>query len=301
MIEDILKVGDSVIIDIPDELWNTGYRPIDKKRETNAEVIGFSEKINGRINNFGHKPGVYVNRFRTKLKLKDGKEYFEYTNVLKLVDQEEYKRRIEERERKGKKPEKEFSRNLPDTKFWEGDHVLVYDYSVSRRNRHGLSIETYNMLRNILIKDKEPPRPLMIVGIKWHWKEKWEPWTYRVSNDFFAGLCEYVEEPKIELVKRGNVWKYFHGEKPQFKDIKEEANFFKLLGHYEEIRNPANNLYSWTKEEVLNGIKQGIVDSFSIEASLIGFERMNVIAIRFKDRELGKRVRKATVKGFRLK
>ena len=56
-------------------------------------------------------------------------------------------------------------------------------------------------------------------------------------------------------------------------------------------------LYSWTKEEVLEAIKNGTVHGFSVSSGFFGSGQI-FNAQRFKDEELGKRVAKATLEGF---
>jgi hypothetical protein len=112
------------------------------------------------------------------------------------------------------------------------------------------------------------------------------------------GGTTWVNESDMTLIRRGNVWKHFNGEKLVFADLREEADFFSLLGHTEEVRNPACNLYKWEKDEVLKAVRDGIVDGFTMGGGIFGqgFARIN--AVRFRDRELGERVRQETIRGF---
>jgi len=122
----------------------------------------------GRVVNFGHKPGVYIN---------------------------------------GK-----FSRDLPETKFWEGDHVLVY-------RDQGLGSDIIPTDVSTKPKGKEFAYRLMVIDIKWGWKRDDKPWFYMVSDDFKVGWHTHAEEPDMELLERGDVWKYFHDERPVFDSI----------------------------------------------------------------------------------
>ena len=138
-------------------------------------------------------------------------------------------------------------------------------------------------------------------------------WLGRMRNDGKTPMPEYgivpaekglggttsVNESELELVSRGNVWKYFNGEKPEFSSFEDEVRFFSDLGHTKEVRNPANDLYRWSKEEVLKAIQEGIVDGMTGGSGLFG-GGTRISAITFKDRELGKRVSESTLRWFGL-
>jgi len=270
MSEKLIQVGDEVTIHIPDDNWDWGYHPVEKQDGVKATVIGFSEMHYTKISNFGLKPGIYDNESWIKIRTESGKEYAEFSGRLKLIDRDEYKRRKEVRRNNSELFEKTFIRDLPITEFCEGDHVLVCG---DRR---------------------------MIVGIEYNWKKDDQPWTYRISDGFGAGWHTYAKENEIKLIERGNVWKYYNGEKPSFENIKDEAIFFIMIGHTKSVRNPANKLYKWSKEEILQAINDGIVDGFSIGNGLFGgFEsNMRIESLKFNDRDLGERVRHETLKGF---
>ena len=103
----------------------------------------------------------------------------------------------------------------------------------------------------------------------------------------------------MTLVSRGNVWKHYHGEKPVFASLDEEAAFFGMLGHTDEVINPACSLYKWTLDEILKAMQEGTVDGLQVDRGLFGMSQdLHHRAIKFRDPELGKRVREATLKGF---
>lgn len=291
-----LEVGDQVTINIPDENWMWGYKPVPKQNGTLAEVIGFSESYKGRIGNSGQKPGVYVNNYWVKLKLEDGREHTEFDMRLDPVDKEAYAKRIERLREEGVPEEDKFLRDLPETKFWEGDYVLVYDTSgVTSISAPNISSEDFESIQ----EGEKPQNQLMVVGINWHWGKKGDSWTYSVSDNFDAGWNTYATEGNMELMARGNVWKYSHDESLSFGDLMEEASFFKMMGQVESVRNPANDLYKWTKDEVLGAIKEGTVDAFTL--GIIPLTSIKSIdAMRFNDRDLGERVREKTLAGFNI-
>ncbi len=278
MIGEVLQVGDKVVINIHDENWNWGYRPVKEQKGTVAEVTGFSEITHSRVQNLGREPGVYVNHCWVYLK---GIENSIGSFNLELQDEEEYKRRV--KEWREDKTQKKKIRDLPEMKFWEGDVANVnwgatrspwkdeVEYKVARIN-----YEYLDQKRN-----DGSPMP-----------------EYTITPA--SGGCGEVavNESTMTLISRGNVWKYFNGEKVVFSDLNEEASFFSGLGHTDEVRNPANNLYSWTLEEVIQAVRDGIVDWLSVGNSLFSGE-LRHDAKRFRDRELGERVRQATIEGFK--
>ena len=284
MLAQCIKINDKVTITIPKENREWGYNPCPDG--TVATITGFSEIHYGRIEGFTRKPGVYTNRSCVEVQLPSGKKYFEYGSRLDIVDKEEYKRRVAEfRKNQKKNPDsywddKEFIRELPETPFWEGDVI-----------RSSKLAETAGF-----------PELLQVVRIDYnHLKEFTNFGTkypaYQVSEKIGGGWTTSLSEDNMELVERGSVWKFYHNEPLSFSDIKEEASFFSMLGHTKEVRNPANSIYRWTKEEVLEAIKSGIVHGFLASSGFMG-TGPHISAILFDDEELGKRVAASTLKGF---
>ena len=307
MIDDLLKVGDEVTITIPKENRDWGYNPCPDG--TKATVLGFSEIYYGRINNCCLKPGVYVNRAWVKLLfdvsaasfvgVDHGPHHTEYSGRLELTDKDEYERRLAEfRKMQEENPNnwrrEEFIRELPETPFWEGDKVRV-------RARLALTVVTGEM------PPEQDPTIFTVIGINFHQLDetimgKNYP-AYNISDKLGSGWHTSASEDDMELVERGNVWKFYHNEPLHFTDIKEEASFFLMLGHYDEARNPKTGYYSWTKEEVLEAIQNGIAHSFSLGRGIFEFiwdPPTRITAYKFRNEELGKRIAQATLSGFGL-
>jgi len=164
--------------------------------------------------------------------------------------------------------------DLPSTKFWEMDKVRVRCPS-------------------------EPEEDAVISRIDYgrlhERRNDGSPWPF-YDVRFMEGGQTSVEESWIELVERGNVWKYHNNQPLAFTDLKEEASFFQLVGQTEEMRNPKNNLYDWTEKEVLDAIQNGTVHGFSVSSGFFG-SGPHSSALRFKDEVLGQRVAKATLEG----
>jgi hypothetical protein len=294
MIDDLLNVGDQVIVNIDKESREWGYNPCPDGAK--ATVLGFSEITYGRIGNCGLKPGVYVNRSWARIRLEDGHEYAEWTGRLELCDQDEYARRMEEfRQRQAENSDNfstdEFLRDLPETPFWEGDFVHV-----SRRS--AISVVYDN------IPPEQEPETFQVIGIDYGKldsktvAESKYP-VYKISDKIGGGWHTSASEDEMELAERGPVWKYYHNEPIKFSSLAEEAAFFGLIGETMEVRNQASGLYRWTKEEVLDAIKAGLVHGFSLDGGFLG-GAPSIRAIRFKNEELGKRVASATLEGFNM-
>ena len=294
MIDELMKVGDEVTITIHKENRDWGYNPCPDG--TRATILGFSEIHYGRLDNFGHKPGVYVNRSGVKLRFEDGREHTEWSGWLELTDKVEYEQRLAAfRKHQQENPDNWrsniFLRELPETPFWEGDFVRV-----SRRSA------VMSVFRE-LPPDRDPD-VFQIIRIEYHYlTERTQFGTkypaYNISDKLGAGWYTSASEDDMTLVERGPVWKFYHNEPITFASLTEEASFFESLGHTEEIRNPASGLYSWTKEEVLEAIRSGLVHGFTISGGLFG-SRPSIVARRFKNEDLGRRVAQATLEGFGL-
>ena len=279
MIDALLNVDDKVVVEIGKESREWGYNPCPDG--TKATVLGFSEITYGRIGNCGLKPGVYANRFWTRIRLEGGHEYA--------------RRLAGFRQRQAEDPDNcrtdEFLRDLPETPFWEGDFVRVSRRSV-------ISVVYDNM------PPKQDPETFQVIGIDY---DKLDAKTvvgskypaYKISDKIGGGWHTSAGEDEMELAERGPVWKYYHNEPIKFFSLAEEAAFFGLIGETKEVRNQASGLYRWTKEEILDAIKAGLVHGFSLDRGFFG-GAPSIRAIRFKNEELGKRVACATLEGFNI-
>ncbi len=294
MIDQLIRIGDEVVITIPQENREGGYNPCPDG--TQATVLGFSEIHYGRIGNFGYKPGVYLNRACVKVRLPDGKEHIEYSSRLELADTAEDDQRhttfrMLQQEQPDHGRNKEFLRDLPETPFWECDFVRV------GRLCGVMSVHSE-------IPPNHLPDVLQVIGIDYrslteHTTIGTKYPAYQISYNLGTGWHTSANEDDMVLIERGLVWKFYHEMPITFRDTKDEAQFFEALGHTEEVRNPVNNLYDWTKEEVLEAIKKGLVHGFSVSRGFFG-ARPLISAKRFKNEDLGQRVAQATLKGFRL-
>lgn len=293
MLGDILRIGDEVIVTIPEENRMWGYNPCPD--DTKAKVLGFCEIYHGRIDNYGLKPGVYVNNAWAILQLEDGREHKELSMRLSLADSAEYERRLAEfrnRKKTDWRAEKEFLRDLPETPFWEGDWVRVL----------GRSIVT--VCTSTVPPEHSDPAIFQIINIQYSLlSEKTNAGknfpAYNISSKLRAGWHTATREDQMVLVERGPVWKFYHNEPITFNNIDEEASFFETLGHTEDVRNPANGNFNWTRSEALRAIQIGLIHWFIVRPESSGKDP-KVIAKRFRDEKIGSRVAQATLEKFGL-
>jgi len=234
------------------------------------------------VDRYFYEPGIYE---------ADGAAIIEWDNGStavdgwshEMADKEEYNRRFTAYHAIENKPN-DYGENvvrigdLPETKFWEGDIVKREFHDSSELNR------------------------MRISSIQWHWDKDDRGWCYNVEwvnedNTYARRGSMYLHDYELELIERGNVWREAHNQPLYFNNFEEEVTFERLVGRYEEVRNPKSKLYSWTKDEVLIAIKDGIVDGFSMPEGLFGGER-KIQTLRLKNRELGEKLRESTLKGF---
>ena len=284
MLGELLKVGDKVVVNIPDDNWNQGYRPVKKQNGTKVKVVGFTEIEYSRIQSFGRKPGIYHNSSWVYL---EGIENPISSYHMELANQAEFKRRCKTFNREKFRKQEKMIRPLPDMKFWEGD-IVTRDWS---RVTYGCP-------------DHWQGKELQIAKIEYAYlgqkRNDGSPMPeYSICAVGESGCTSTANESDIKLVRRGNIWKHYHGEKPSFKDLKEEITFAKMIGQDEQVRNYNTGMYSWTLKEVLNAIRDGKVDGFTADRGILGMSKeLHHWAYKFKDRDLGERVRQETLKGF---
>lgn len=275
----LLQIGDEVVFKVDPErrAWTDTYK--DVPDGTKGIVCGFYDAViyESRVPVLVHQPGVYHRKGAVSVWLRDGR-IVPGDWSIEMVDKDQEKRR--DAALRGAdgvlRTEQVRLGDLPETKFWEQDKVHVrFPHDGSEHEMIIGRIDYYHMHKR---------------------RDDGSPWPF-YDVRYMEGGQTSAEESWIELVERGNVWKYHNNQLLAFADLKEEASFFQLVGQTEEMRNPKNNLYSWTKEEVLDAIKNGTVHGFSVSSGFFG-SGPHINAQRFKDEALGKRVAQATLEGF---
>lgn len=281
MFGEVITIGDRVLINIPKENRSWGYNPC--PNNTIAEVVGFSTITNGRINNYGRDPGIFENKCQVKVRLPDEKEICISSCHIKPENEETYEQKLSvwrNLSSESKNIRKKIA-DLPETDFYEGDVVLCSSF---------------------ISKEEWVIHHIQYEYIGQHRDDGSNMGIYSLSESLNSGsYLSVFGSDELQLVRRGNVWRYYNNEPISFETLQEEAAFHKMLGKTKEIKNPSNGTYSWTKDEILQAIQVGIVHGFAI--GFVPYHLTNtshLSAICFDDEGLGKRIAKETLKGFGL-
>ncbi|MDO8571277.1 MAG: hypothetical protein Q7R79_01195 [bacterium] len=286
-----------------------------------ATIAGYAMRYHGR---WEHTPGFYSvpylplikvrNTRLIDLNLRDG--FYVHVGNLMLVDQQEYRRRLQELHVSEKRSDY-FVCEPPDTSFWEGDWVRVRDgVGMNDRNlpisdparKNAFMISSLDFTLNEKKYDHKMKQFKETSFLYFHTPEV-SP-LYRITDCFRMGPAYPVWHPEeLELVERGNILKETHGEPLTFSTLEEETFFLCATRKMSYVAPPAehkqqlfyrSSLVPWKNQEVaraavLEGAGHGIRYHFEM-VDWSGDEWWEVIS--FHDEELGIRVREATRNGF---
>lgn len=274
-----LDIGDTVVLNVAKDNRDWGYNPgPDGQR---GIVIELGTTTYGRIHNYGKEPGVYENRSWGRVKFFDSGEESDLISSCHLTTTEESRDHREGFERAKLS-------DLPETSIWEGDIIRL----------PGETRRDWTPIHPYLIK--APEDHWIVDGIHWSWETNENGYSMNFSTNIGIGahmMNSAFRTENTELIRRGRVWKWYHDEPINWVSLEDEASFHHLLCLTEEIRNPANKLYCWTKDECLAAIRDNIAHGMSVGNGLFG-GGVQPSAVRFKDEDLGERVRLATLAGF---
>jgi hypothetical protein len=257
-------IGDQLRIKVLAENREWGYNPAPDG--TIVTVRDFGRITYGRTNNFGLRPGVYLNRCWLDVEL-DGKvESISHCHLEGLkgeyVGSDAFENRATDR-----------IGDLPSTPIWEEDIVVA---PAERQY-------------------PEPRDGLVVQGIDYGWVHGLD--YARLSSSADAGW--YTSYPIRDLVlkRRGPVWTYYND--PASLDLSDAdlINLHKRLGLAREQCNPRTNDYSWTVSEALEDIRAGKVDAISASPGLFGASA-SLSIYRFDDPKVGVKARAATIAGW---
>lgn len=186
-------------------------------------------------------PGIYREPSRLAVKLDDGKTIKASAGYLQRITHDT-RQTIE------CKPIK--IGELPDTPFWEGDHV------------------------HVIAEDD----PLIISSIGYHDHYG----TYGLESNGRGVI--YRKESEITLIARGNYWKWFNDKKEEmvFKNLADEAMFFRSLGMATEVISPMTRTYSRGINEAYDAVVSGVGDAVIMSGGLYGTSPFPVV-LKFKD------------------
>jgi hypothetical protein len=183
-------------------------------------IVAFSERHEGRTVGVGVPPGLWKNYSYATVRDSRGGEHDVHTSHLQPVPGRDYVRLP-----------RQHVRGLPDTPFWEDDIVEVYD-----GRRGTISTIDYDEFENAA------ERPVYSVSF---------------SN---SGSSERFHARSLDLVERGNVWRYHHGEEIDFENAAEEATLLHRLSLVTGVtnRDTGHGGFSW--DEAVQALRNGEAD-----------------------------------------
>lgn len=155
---------------------------------------------------------------------------------------------------------------LPELDVWEGDTVVV--------TAEGYGAGCLGVMERIAyhnIKEKrDDGSPMPIYDVRW----------------VNGGGSSVFEATEVEVKERGYLWHYFNDkDNLRFKSIKEEAWFFRGLGHFKQVQCPATGNYAWTLEAAKEAVEAGTIDSISV----VDYGRP-IWAYKHEDEDLSRRM-----------
>ncbi|HPR09402.1 MAG TPA: hypothetical protein PLT04_02405 [Candidatus Saccharibacteria bacterium] len=202
------------------------------------------------------------------------------------------KRHRDERYEYGNPDPEYYKPSLPtDTQlFWPGDVVEMLDTSgyqdISGRPVH---IESRQVIKDV----SHNVYPQAEDEAKKH---------YETENDTSA------RANNLQLVERGELWKYCHGEITEFTDPKAAYDYAVRTVDYQfvnelDLSEKNKDSYfqrkyqEWRKEGVLEAIELGYADGFKMESRILVGGR-DIVAVRFNDPKISQLIANSTLAGF---
>lgn len=247
------------------ELVYPGEKLVHIKTKMVLNLVNYSVTYYGRSS--GYVPGAYNNYLYILVKWPDGSVSWLGAQDVEPYDMELYNNRLSEyinpQLSHKEKMLKTRIGDLPNTHIWEGDYV-----SCPRFNH----IMVVNIDYDKLVNDENNDSGIYIVSNSF--SESWNAVSGKRSE--------------THLLCRGNIWNYYHGKEVFFKSVYDEADFFKLLGHFTELINPKTGGYTWLLDEALTAIKTGYGHS------IISGDKYNthsgISVIKYDNQSLGERI-----------
>lgn len=131
--------------------------------------------------------------------------------------------------------------------------------------------------------------------------------VYHVGPDFHRRFYTSAAIEDLLLIERGPIWKFYHGEQLQFFDLRDEAEFHRIIGKYRSYSNPKGS-YDWSREQIIEAIKSGNMHGINGTNDRLWFSRADELpighryrfpeAIRFDNEDLGNKVAEVTLLGY---
>lgn len=224
--------------------------------------IGHPNIWYGRLSNPGCSPGLYLDRNLSIIKV-DNKDLIVKTANLAFKNQSILEERINKL--LGNWNEIDFSKDflnskLPETPFFEGDVVLLID---EKHPNFNSQYTVYRIYYDNIISGASP--------------------HYRLR----AGKVQFdVNEDQIRFLAEGPIRIFYSADafKLNWKSLKDEAEFYLLLGRFKRLFNTKEFSYKWTLEDAKSSIQNQLGDGILKQGD--GFAVVN-----FSDKEIGDQVK----------
>jgi hypothetical protein len=112
------------------------------------------------------------------------------------------------------------------------------------------------------------------------------------------GTCSF-DVTEVVLVERGNVWKWFNGQRDQvkFDSLEEEIAFHFMLGQEEQIKCEQSKGYHWPFSAILPALRAGTIDVVKRSGGFFGASD-SMAAHKLTDPDLSQRVREESIRGY---
>lgn len=212
----------------------------------------FGELHEGRTTGIGVLPGVWANYSWVTVQDARGNEHEISKYDLKPSPGSDYVL-----------VPREFLRELPETPLWEDDVVEVYD------GRRGY-VSTIDHLE----AERDPASEVPIYTVK------------------FAVGSEKFHLRSLDLVERGDVWKFYNGHELHFESAANEANFYHRISHVTSVRNDDDSIWTFPWQQAVEALESGKADmiwhDWSVPLNDPGY---NVSCYTIDDPEVGERCR----------
>lgn len=208
------NVGDQVVLDLQGR---------DLKGVSDGEtvtIIEFAERYSGRTDGIGVPPGLWKNYSYSTVRDARGNDHDIHSSHLLPLPGSDYIGLP-----------RQLVGDLPETPFWEGDVVEVYD------GRKGVvSVIDYG---EIDTESDEPP--------------------YRVSFPATGG-GEGFHAHALSLIERGDVWRHYHGEEIDFESAADEATLHHTLSLVTSVANRETRSFGFSWGEAVQALRNGDAD-----------------------------------------
>jgi hypothetical protein len=216
-------------------------------------IVDFATRFEGRTAGVGVPPGLWRNYAWAEVRNSRGIVQYIHTSDLQPLPEHDVVHLP-----------RVLVRELPDTQFWEDDIVEVFD------GRRGcVSFIDFDALERPV--GDQPVYHVRMVG--------------RQSNERFHARA-------LDLVERGDVWRFYHGEPLEFGSAADEASFHHRISHVTSVANVAHDTMAFSWDQAVEALRTGDADmiwhNWAVPSADPGY---SVNCYTIDDPEVGERCR----------